>query len=93
MSYEERKEIILGFECVDNVEQSIDTDNTVIRTIEKLAKKNKIDIFANGGDRKNIEDIPEYEICKKTGYRNVFDIGGRKVQSSSELTKNKNYTS
>ena len=92
MSYEERKEIILGFECVDNVEKSIDTDNTVIKTIEKLAGKNKIDIFANGGDRKNIEDIPEYEICKKLDIELVFDIGGKKVQSSSELTKNKNYT-
>ena len=30
MSYKERKEIILGFDCVDEVIKSVDTDQTVL---------------------------------------------------------------
>ena len=44
-----------------------------------------VDIFANGGDRKNKDDIPEYEICKKLGIAMSFNIGGGKIQSSSDL--------
>ena len=33
MNFEERKEIILGFSCVDQVTKCIDTDNTVCKTI------------------------------------------------------------
>ena len=85
MPIEERKEILMGFASVDKVIESIDEDNTVVKSIEKLAKENAIDIFANGGDRKNIKDIPEYEICKKHAIEMIFDIGGGKIQSSSDL--------
>ena len=88
MDFEERKEIILGFACVDEVTKSIDSDNTVCKTIELLKSKNDINIFANGGDRKNIEDIPEYKICLENEIEMIFDIGGEKIQSSSDLTKN-----
>ncbi len=87
MPYAERKKILLGFECVDRVEKCIDKDNTVCETLKKLKIKNQIDIFANGGDRKNKNDIPEYSICKKMGIKMLFDIGGGKIQSSSSLTK------
>ena len=87
MSFSERKEILLGFSAVDEVIKSIDKDHTVIKTIQKLIKDKSIDIFANGGDRKNIRDIPEYEICKKNKIKMVFDIGGGKLQSSSDLVK------
>ena len=87
MNFEERKEIILGFSCVDEVTKCIDQDNTVCKTLEMLSKKNAIDIFANGGDRKNIEDIPEYKVCEDNNVELVFGIGGGKIQSSSELTK------
>ena len=93
MNFEERKEIILGFSCVDEVTKCIDLDNTVCKTLEILCKKNAIDIFANGGDRKNIQDIPEYKVCKENNIELVFGIGGGKIQSSSELTKSLlNYT-
>ena len=83
----ERKQIILGFSCVDEVIDSIDEDHTVRKTLQKLSTNRKIDIFANGGDRKNLEDIPEYEICKKNKIEMIFDVGGGKIQSSSDLTK------
>ena len=87
MNFEERKEIILGFSCVDEVTKCIDLDNTVCKTLEMLCKKNAIDIFANGGDRKNIQDIPEYKVCKENNIELFFGIGGGKIQSSSELTE------
>lgn len=85
MSFEERKEILLGFSVVDEVFESLDKDSSVRKSIEYLAKTNSIDIFANGGDRCNIKTIPEYEVCKKYKIKMIFDIGGNKVQSSSDL--------
>ena len=85
MPFEERKKILLGFSCVDKVVRSIDKDNTVCETLKSLRKKNQVDVFANGGDRKDINDIPEYKICKDNGIEMLFDIGGDKIQSSSEL--------
>ena len=79
MPFKERKKIILGFECVDKVEKCIDQDETVCETLKLLSSKNLIDIFANGGDRKNAKDIPEFEICKRNGIKMVFDVGGGKT--------------
>ena len=87
MKFKERKKILEGFSCVDEVIRCIDLDNTVCATLKMLRNKNKVDIFANGGDRKEISDIPEHEICKKNNIEMVFDIGGDKIQSSSDLTK------
>ena len=87
MPLTERKQIILGFSCVDEVIESIDEDHTVKKTLEKLSSYRKIDIFANGGDRRNLDDIPEFEICNKNRIKMVFDVGGGKIQSSSDLTK------
>jgi len=88
MPYRERKKILLGFECVDKVQKCVDEDSTVSETLKLLKSKDQIDIFANGGDRKDINDIPEYEVCKKMGVEMIFGIGGGKVQSSSSLVNN-----
>ena len=85
MPFEERKEILLGLTSVDEVFQSIDRDETVIESLKRILTEREIDIFANGGDRKNIRDIPEYEICKKNNIEMIFDVGGEKAQSSSSL--------
>lgn len=87
MPFKERKKILLGFKAVDKVVKCIDKDNTVIETLKNLKLKDKVDIFANGGDRKSIEDIPESKICKEYNIEMVFGIGGGKIQSSSELVK------
>ena len=52
MPFIERKQIILGFSCVDEVIGSIDEIHSK-KTLQKLSTDEKIDIFANGGDRKN----------------------------------------
>ncbi|MHA1304297.1 MAG: adenylyltransferase/cytidyltransferase family protein [Candidatus Heimdallarchaeaceae archaeon] len=82
MSFEERKEIIEALECVDEVIECIDEDQTVCETLMRLVP----DIFAKGGDR-TIDNIPEKEICDKLGIKLVFGVGGGKIQSSSLLVK------
>tara|TARA_X000000950_G_scaffold289502_1_gene414402 strand:- start:17277 stop:18068 length:792 start_codon:yes stop_codon:yes gene_type:complete len=88
MNQDERREVLKNISSIDEVYLSVDKDLTVIESIKELSKKYKIDFFCNGGDRKNIEDIPEYDICKRLGIDLIFDSGGGKIQSSSELTSN-----
>ena len=75
MNQAERKEVFI----------SIDKDLTVIESIKKISENYDIDIFANGGDRRSEDDLPESAICKELGIELLFNIGGDKIQSSSEL--------
>ena len=88
MPFKERKKILSGFKVVDKVIECIDKDNTVKQTLIKLKNENLVDIFANGGDRKNSKDIPEYEVCKENNIKMAFGVGGSKIQSSSKLVSN-----
>ena len=45
MPFNERKELILGFSCVDEVVSSIDDDSAVCKTILSLKKDNKINVL------------------------------------------------
>ena len=80
-----RKTIISELKCVDHVVISIDTDSTVCRSIEWVAKwfGNNYDeiIFAKGGDRYATE-IPEAKVCKRLGIE-IIDGLGAKIDSSS----------
>lgn len=82
MPFNERKEILESTRYIDEVVPSIDIDNTVCKTLEKL----RPDIFAKGGDR-NEFNIPELGICKELNIQVVFNVGGGKIQSSSWLVK------
>lgn len=85
MPFEERKEILLNLRSVDNVIKCQDDDQSVCKTLEYIHSISTIPlIFAKGGDR-TLDNIPERTVCERLGIRMVFDIGGRKVQSSSEL--------
>lgn len=87
MPEEERKEILLALRDVDEVVLTEhgpdDPDTSVNRTLMKV----KPDIFANGGDRVK-ENVPEDLVCNKIGCEMVYNVGGEKIQSSSELIKN-----
>lgn len=83
MSEEDRVKVIEALKNVDQVFLSIDKDKTVCKSLEKINP----DIFANGGDRKNLNDIPEYEICKKLNIKMVDGLGA-KIRSSSILISN-----
>ena len=85
MPIAERIEIIEGFGFVDMVVESVDKDLTVCETLQWLAKKENIIIFANGGDRNNTDAIPEADVCRENKIAMKFNVGGGKIQSSSSL--------
>jgi D-beta-D-heptose 7-phosphate kinase/D-beta-D-heptose 1-phosphate adenosyltransferase len=92
MPEKERAEIIEKFAVVDDVYIHYSDDSHVSKALENYrmkieGKEYQINIFANGGDRKNKNDIPETNVCEKNGIEMVFNVGeGGKVQSSSWLT-------
>jgi D-beta-D-heptose 7-phosphate kinase/D-beta-D-heptose 1-phosphate adenosyltransferase len=85
MQQDDRAEIIRAFGCVDDV-FILDTErNDVGEALERL----KPHIFANGGDRRNVDDIPEAVVCETHSIEMIFNVGqGGKVRSSSELLRN-----
>ena len=83
MSSADRAEIIKGFACVDHV-HVLETERKDVGEAIELFKPA---IFANGGDRRAEADIPEAEVCKKYGVKMIFNVGGDKIRSSSELLK------
>ena len=80
MPFEERCEILRGFEAVWDTVAVDDTDGTVCEALERI----KPDYFANGGDRKS-NNVPELLICKENNITPLWNVGGRKIQSSSDL--------
>ncbi len=86
MNEQDRMKIVKALRDVDEVVLSIDNNklaNGEIPIIKTLAKVHP-DIFANGGDRHNITNVPEYPICRKLGIKMVDGLG-RKIRASSEL--------
>ena len=82
MAWDERAEIIESIKGVIAVYQGIDDDDTVCENLKSLQP----DYFANGGDRKS-ENTPEMEICNEEGIEMLWNIGGGKIQSSSDLVE------
>ena len=80
MPFKERCEIIKGFTGVYETTHVDDRDNTVSEALRRL----KPDYFGNGGDRKT-DNTPEMEVCTELGIGLVWNVGGGKIQSSSDL--------
>lgn len=80
MPFEERKEIISSIKGVVKVFKAKDDDNSVCESLFEHVP----DYFGNGGDRKN-ENTPEIQTCKKLGIELIWNLGGGKIQSSSDL--------
>ncbi len=83
MTLKDRIEMLSAIKYVDKVIPCIVKDNTVCNTLRKL----KPDIFCNGGDRTK-KNILEDAVCKKLGIKMRFNVGGKKIRSSSTLVKN-----
>ena len=83
MKEKERAEIIKALACVDEVYIHHSKTAHVAGALAKLQPK----VFANGGDRRNTNDIPEAATCTKLDIEMVFNVGDGKIQSSSWLTK------
>jgi D-beta-D-heptose 7-phosphate kinase/D-beta-D-heptose 1-phosphate adenosyltransferase len=82
MPWEERAELLAAVRGVTSVERVDDTDGTVCEAIRRL----KPTYFANGGDRKT-ENTPEMDVCKELGVKLLWNVGGGKIQSSSDLVE------
>ena len=85
MPWTERKEIIEGYAEVDRVEAVDDSDGSVCEAIRRLRPT----YFANGGDRTN-KNTPEMAVCDELGITMLWEVGGGKIQSSSEMVANAN---
>lgn len=78
MPWAERAELLRGYHV--SVVRVDDRDGTVCEAIERLRPS----YFANGGDREHA-DTREHETCRRLGVKELFEVGGGKIQSSSEL--------
>lgn len=86
MPLEDRKAVLESLSYVDEVYVTKHVfDDKDISVCEAL-KDIKPDVFANGGDR-IVTNIPELALCEELGIEMVFQVGGEKIRSSSELVK------
>ena len=83
MPWEERAEIILSMRGVLDVLPVDDSDGTVCDALRRYNPG----YFANGGDRKQ-NNTPEMDVCEELGIEMLWEVGGGKIQSSSDLVKN-----
>jgi|TARA_R110002020_G_scaffold258651_2_gene472443 cytidyltransferase-like protein len=92
MNEEDRRKIVSNIKGVDSAVISIDKDGTVCESIRQQYYKHHNDyffismVFANGGDRKE-DCVPEDLLEDELGIRMIYNVGGDKIQSSSDLIK------
>jgi cytidyltransferase-like protein len=86
MPENERKEIVEAIKGVKGVLTTNHAVNDPDRSVCRELKEIKPDIFCNGGDRTD-KNTPEKELCERLGIEQVYNVGGGKVQSSSDLVK------
>ena len=80
MGFNERKEILMAIKGVIDVISVDDKDGTVCEALRRI----KPTYFANGGDRTS-KNTPEKKVCSELGIEMLWNVGGQKIQSSSEL--------
>ena len=80
MEWEKRKELLEAIKGVIRVEWVDDSDETVCEALRRI----KPTYFANGGDRKS-DNVPEVAVCQELGIEMIWNVGGGKIDSSSQL--------
>ena len=80
MTFEERKEIIASLKFIHSVVNVDDADGTVCEALNRIRPH----YFGNGGDRMS-GDVPEVQLCKELEIKLIWNVGGLKIQSSSDL--------
>ena len=86
----DRLRIVKALSIVDDAYIAIDEDSSVKKTIVDIASTNQDFhlIFGNGGDRNQLSDIPEGEVCIEHNIELVFGVGGStKKDSSTRINK------
>jgi cytidyltransferase-like protein len=92
MSEDDRLRIVESIGCVDKAMISIDTDSSVVSSLQLIHGRYSLDVFVdsitfvNGGDRTS-GNSPEETYCKEAGIRTAYGVGGGKTRSSSKLIK------
>jgi D-beta-D-heptose 7-phosphate kinase/D-beta-D-heptose 1-phosphate adenosyltransferase len=82
MNQSDRAKMVRAFSVVDDVYVLESDRSDVGEALERIRPH----IFANGGDRRNTNEIPEAAVCEMHGIEMVFNVGrGGKIRSSSEL--------
>ena len=82
MGFNERKEILMALKGVVEVVPVDDEDGTVCEAL----RRERPDYFANGGDR-TTDNTPEQAVCEELGIQMLWNMGGQKIQSSSDLVR------
>jgi len=85
MDWASRAEMLASCRWVDFVVAVDDADGTVCEALRRI----RPDYFANGGDRFP-DNTPELLVCNELGIKPLFNIGGGKIASSSELVRSAN---
>lgn len=80
MPFAIRKAVMESIKGVLRIESVDDSDGTVCEALARI----RPDFFANGGDRVS-DNTPELKLCTDLGIKPLFNVGGGKVASSSEL--------
>jgi cytidyltransferase-like protein len=80
MPWSERAYIMKQIKGVIKVVPVDDSDDSVCEALQV----HKPDCFANGGDRRKT-NTPEMNVCEELGIALMWNVGGGKIQSSSDL--------
>ncbi len=78
----DRKKILEAY--TPHIHEVDDSDGTVCEALRRI----KPDFFGNGGDRGK-QNTPELDVCEELGIKPVFELGGGKYGSSSEINAKK----
>lgn len=86
MPEQDRKKIIEELACVDEVIISKHPKSPRDMSVSRELANIRPHIFANGGDRTS-KNTPEKDLCREFNIKMAYNVGGKKVRSSSELLK------
>jgi cytidyltransferase-like protein len=84
----DRVEVVENIRVVDMVMLSTDVDGSVRMSLAEVRSKFPGDrlVFANGGDRRNADEIAEADVCTQLGIEIQFGVGGNdKADASSRI--------
>lgn len=79
----ERAEIMNALKGVDEVVISIDKGYDVCETLKII----RPDVFASGCDDTHPDAIKEKRVCDELGIEVAYNVGGEKINSSSDILK------
>jgi len=90
MPQDQRWVLLYSIKYVDDIifthHKINDIDKSVCDSLIEIRNKYPEDeiLFCNGGDRVR-NNIPEVQVCKDMNIKMIFNIGGDKISSSSDL--------